>query len=384
MNVLLFVTRNEGPAEQLDELLNELRHAGHLVNSVTSAKATLELIARDPPDIAVVAGDIAGDSFSAILQAVVGADDLYRSLLVLVSKDTAERRTALYSAGVDDVAGPTVTPRELASRIKSAERIVRLERRLRERVRELERALGRLERNALRRGQEVAASTTKFPPAMGGTPFLLTPAWNTIEEVLCNMCTEYMRAQFQLVAGVAAPASGSPGATISLTDVEHELRMDLTFFCPDSSARALATAFCGDADMVDDEVIRDVLLELGNSGMGAVKSAFGSDGFKFAGSTPKGKVFSDVESLIADVEARRLLTFRSESSFVHVVVAVRRIPRIRIKAGALREGMVVARNVVNDAGVLIVAAGTRLTETGAERIRRLVPKAEIELADPTS
>ena len=160
--------------------------------------------------------------------------------------------------------------------------------------------------------------------------------------------------------------------------------MDLTFFSPEASARALATAFCGDADMVDDEVIRDVLLELSNSGMGAVKSAFGNDGFKFAGSTPKARVFDELSTLLADVEAKRVLTFRSESSFVHVVIAVRRIPRIRVQASALREGMVVARNLLNDAGVLIVAAGTRLTETGAERIRRLVPRAEIELADPTS
>lgn len=116
MNVLLFVTRSDAQAEQLSELLAELRHAGHMVNSVTSATAMLELIARDPPDIAVVAADSVGESFGAVLKGVVGADDLYRSLLVLVSKDTPERRTALYSAGVDDVAGPTVTPRELASR----------------------------------------------------------------------------------------------------------------------------------------------------------------------------------------------------------------------------------------------------------------------------
>ena len=204
-----------------------------------------------------------------------------------------------------------------------------------------------------------------------------------MEQILCKLCVEYLRAPFQLVAGVATPAAGSPGATISLTDVVHELRIDLTFFAPVASARAIAVAFCGDETMVDDEIVRDVFLELANSGMGAVKSAFLADGFRFAGSTPKPRVFVSAASLIAEAEAKRLLTYRSDSSFVHVVVAVRRIPRVRVTPGALREGMVVATDLVNDAGVLIIKAGTRLTETAAERVRRLLPKAEVELADPT-
>jgi hypothetical protein len=43
--------------------------------------------------------------------------------------------------------------------------------------------------------------------------------------------------------------------------------------------------------------------------------------------------------------------------------------------------MVLAANVTNEAGTLIIAAGTRLTETSAERLRRTMPKLEIELAD---
>jgi len=301
----------------------------------------------------------------------------------MMGKDDADRRTAFYSAGVDDVAGPNVSAHELASRIKSVERIVRLERRLRERVRELESALSRLEMQAVRRGVAIAAATKGGQP-QHGAPFLLTPSWTGMEEILEKMCLECLQAQFQLVAGVALPVSGSPGATVSLTDVEHELKIDLTFFAPATSARAIAAAFCGDASLVDDDVIRDVLLELTNCGMGAVKSAFLSDGYKFAGSTPKARVFGSIDALIKDVEAKRVLTYRSETSFVHCVVAVRRTPRVKIKAGSLREGMVVAVDVTSDAGTLIVPAGTRLTETSAERIRRLLPKADVELADPNA
>jgi hypothetical protein len=54
---------------------------------------------------------------------------------------------------------------------------------------------------------------------------------------------------------------------------------------------------------------------------------------------------------------------------------------VRVQASSLREGMVVASDVTNDAGVLIVRAGTRLTETTAERIARLAPKKQIELTE---
>lgn len=379
MNILLFVTRQDPPAE----LTAELVHAGHLVNAVKTAQAALELIARDPPDICVLNADLAGDAFDAIVGHIVGADDLYRLLVVLVGKESPERRAALYSLGVDDVAGPTTTPHELASRITSAERIVRLERRLRERVNELEGALTRLQMNAVRRGQEVVANQGKQAPAEAG-PFLVAASWTGVEELLGKMCAQYLGTPFQLVAGVAPPPSGSPGATVSLTDVDHELRIDVTFFAPVASAHAIAVAFAGgDASVVDDAFIRDVILELTNSGMGAVKSAFLGDGFRFVGSTPQPQLFAGAPSLLAGAEARRMLTFRSDTSFVHVFLAVRRTPRVRVKANMLREGMVVAVNVVNAAGVLMVPAGTRLTDVTAERIRRIMPKDEIELADPS-
>jgi hypothetical protein len=79
-----------------------------------------------------------------------------------------------------------------------------------------------------------------------------------------------------------------------------------------------------------------------------------------------------------------MLTYRSESCFVHAVLAVRPTPRIRVKANMLREGMIVAVDVINEAGVLMVPGGTRLTETAAERIRRLMPRGEFDLADPNA
>lgn len=376
MNILIFVGESYPPRD----LVDGLRQAGHLVSVATTAQTTLDAISRDPPDIAVVTYEGAGDHFNAILRSVTGSDDMYRALVCLTQKDTPERRTALYAAGVDDVAGPAVAPQELATRVKSVERIVRLERKLIERSSEHESALSRLEMQAIRRGQVIAASARRGEKTQD-VPFLLARSWTTMEDVLSSMCTEYLQRPFKLVTGLGDPAAGAPGAHISLTDVEHQVRLDLTFFSPPEAARAIAIAFCGDPSIVDDSVVRDVLLELANSGMGAVKSAFLHDGFKFSGAAPKSSVFAGVAHLFGEVEAKRALAYQSDDLLIHVFVAVRHTNRAKVKPHALREGMVVATDVLSEGGALLLAAGTRVTATSAARIQRLAPKIEVELAD---
>jgi CheY-like chemotaxis protein len=357
-----------------------MERAGHLVRVVTGPERTLEMVARDPPDIALISREVAGDAFGAIIRAIVIGDDLYRSVIALLDDDSPEKRTVAYDAGADEVIATATVEAELIYRIRSVERIVRLERRLRERVCELESALSRLEMSAVRRGEVITSSAGKAQGERSPS-FLLSPTWNSIEELFAKVCGEYLGAPYQLVAGTALPNAGSAGATIGLTDVEHELRVDLALFAPPASAASIAEAFCGDASMVDDELIRDVMLELANSGMGAMKAALYHDGFKFAASVPKAVAFASAQSFLANAEAKRLLMFRSETTVVHVIAVVRRTPRVRIKALGLREGMVTATNIMNEDGAIIMHAGTRLTETSADRLRRLMPDLEVELAD---
>ena len=212
-------------------------------------------------------------------------------------------------------------------------------------------------------------------------PFLLAHSWTTLEDVLATMCSDYLQRRFQLVAGTSHPVAGALGAHISLTDVEHEVRLDLTFFSPPGAARAIAVAFCGDPSIVDDGIVHDVLLELANSGMGAVKRAFSRDGFQFCGGAPRACVFGAVAPLLDGVEAERVSAFRSEDLLVHTVVTARHAHRTKVCAHALQEGMVVATDVVTADGALILSAGTRITEASAARVRRLAPKVEVEVAD---
>ena len=376
MNILMLV-----PPSVMDAgLVSDLERTGHQVRVITACERALDLIGRDPPDIAIVSRSLAGDAFASIMRAVVGVDELYRAVVALVDEEGPDTRLDAYGSGADEVIVTKTIRAELICRVRSVERIVRLERRLRERVRELESALKRLEMAAVHRAGGITGGSKTGTDAQP-TTFLLSPTWDAVEVLLASTWTEYLKAPYQLVAGTSVPAPGTSGTVISLTDVEHELRVELALFAPPASAALLTAAFCGDASMVDDEMIREVMLELANSGMGALKVGLVRDGFRFAASVPKPVAFVDAKSWLSNAEARRILTFRSETTVLHVILAVRRTPRVRVKAALLREGMVLAANVTNEAGTLIIAAGTRLTETSAERLRRTMPKLEIELAD---
>ena len=129
------------------------------------------------------------------------------------------------------------------------------------------------------------------------------------------------------------------------------------------------------------EAIRDVLLELANSGMGALKAGFLGEEFRFAPSIPQ--ILSGVDPIkqLEGAEATRVRAFHSETAVVYAVVTLKHQGRVRMHGARLKEGMVVASDVLNDAGLLLVRAGTRLTETTAEKLARMIPKREIELAE---
>jgi hypothetical protein len=349
------------------------------VASTAATDLVLDEIKARPPDITIVA---CGPSFE-LLGSVVAAirareDPTCHFVFALLGEDTPSARTAAFDAGADEIVRAGMDQRELAGLLRSAERIVRLEQRLHARVMDLESALRRLELGAVRRGKELAAV---LPGGVSAGSFLSSRAWNRVEEVFSVMCSDYLQGAFSPVVAADLPTADCLATTITLTDVEHELNIDLFFCVAKQAARDIAIAFCGDAELVNDELIQDVLLELANSGMGTLKGAFLTEKFTFAGSIPKA-VGSEVPLKgLDEADAKRVLAFHSDKGTIHVVICLKHVGRVAVLATALREGMVLAADVTNDAGVLIVRAGTRLTQTTADRIARMVPKKRIELTD---
>ena len=364
-------------AGEYGALCEGLEQAGYATSVVLVADAQA-VFSADPPDVCVV-GCRHATAHLATLAALRNAIEPtgYRVIVAVVNDPVAPALEAARSAGADDVVGIGASVAKLVDHVRAGARVVGLERKLRERVTEIEGALRQVTNEARGVGATAAGGADRY----GGFRFLLTRTWTSMDDLLRSMCAEYLQSPFEQIAGSFVVPPGCAASSIALTDVDNELAMELTFFATPPAAHVVAAMFTGDASIVDDDVVKDVLLELANSGMGAVRNALLTEGFHFAAGAPKPAMARPVEKLVAGVAASRMLTFKHGGATLHIVVAVRSQARIKVRGLFLKEGMVIACDIVNDAGQLLVRAGTRLTDTTASRIGRMLPKLEVELAD---
>ena len=170
MNVIV-IEEVAGEYAALGELIRKTGHATQIVQAASGADA----VANESPDIVVLGARKAPAAIAGYAKSLAACEDgAYRALIAIVDGDTHEARIAANDGGADEVVLSTASPNEITDHVHSSARIVRLERKLRERVVELEAALRRLSFAAAVRGEGVAANAG--PQNKGGIRFLLTHA----------------------------------------------------------------------------------------------------------------------------------------------------------------------------------------------------------------
>jgi hypothetical protein len=121
------------------------------------------------------------------------------------------------------------------------------------------------------------------------------------------------------------------------------------------------------------EALSDALRELANTAGGALKRAAMSDDVQFTLGLP-----TDAD-LFAAANARTLRWLVRGPDGLCLAIAATiasAVPSV-VPAGSLREGMVIARDVMNSAGLLLASAGTYLTRISAERLAKLAGPATL-------
>jgi CheY-like chemotaxis protein len=172
-----------------------------------------------------------------------------------------------------------------------------------------------------------------------------------------------------------APASDVPGALfaatipLSLASDETEIRVSVSVDA--ASMRALALAIMGDASP-GDAAVDDILRELANTAGGAVKRAGLADNVIMTTGLPVNVPAARAQGAPGGDLRRWLATTKDGAVRIGITREIRRRTNERVPAARLLEGMVVAHDLKNDSGALLVPAGTRLTSTTAERVARLL------------
>jgi DNA-binding response OmpR family regulator len=162
-------------------------------------------------------------------------------------------------------------------------------------------------------------------------------------------------------------------ATIPMTLPDAQLDLCISIVADAPARTWLGVALLGD-DTAGDEVVQDIMRELANLAGGAFKrSAF------VERSTVGTGIPIDNDRTPFGPHARYWEVATEDGCVFGLIADVRVRPNRRVPARRLAEGMVVVKDVVNGAGVLLLPSGTRLTSTTAERLSRLLDQTLIDV-----
>jgi len=169
-------------------------------------------------------------------------------------------------------------------------------------------------------------------------------------------------------------------AMIPMSLAGDELEARISVVVDAITLRWVKSALLGNANASADAV-DDALRELANTAGGAVKRAALAENVVLTTGIP-----TSTDNASSHFEQHSCWTLAPEGSdcFVAVVGEIRQRANQRVAASQLTEGMVLAHDVRNESGILLVPAGSRLTSTSAIKLSALLgPRFFLEVA-PTS
>jgi CheY-like chemotaxis protein len=366
-------------------LLRALADAGYsnLVHRPDVASAIVEIEAN-PPRLVITDLNLDGGSGSELTRYIRRLDSsAYIYVIMLTASGDDEVLRACFEAGVDDFIEKPFRSEAIVARMHAGERILELETTLRTKSRELETALRRIDIAATQRALAKAAEAVSSTPAAGATPLdalLGTETWRDAEHLLTRAMAEFFQLPFAAVR--TREKHHDPFvAEISLSEPTQQLELGLTVVVETEAMKRLGATLLGDEDL---EGAQALILEVANILMGTLKTAFTAHAFTFTGGIPVTEQFAQSRATFDRSIVRSRMAIGAADDEVELWLRVKEKSNITMRGRQLREGLVVGEDVRDPQGALLVKSGSRLTQTAAERIARLMPDLEVVVSDPST
>ncbi len=121
------------------------------------------------------------------------------------------------------------------------------------------------------------------------------------------------------------------------------------------------------------DLARDLLGELANILQGALTASFDRAKLAFKGKTPQALAGDKLQQYLADCPRTESFVLAMPNAKILVTVGLAPRKNVSVALAALREGMVVAKDIVNAQGVLMVRAESLITNAMADRLREALP-----------
>jgi DNA-binding response OmpR family regulator len=324
-----------------------LASAGHVVLEADTASSACALLSKGA-EVAIADWHLTGGGATFVHQLRSTATRQRHYLIVTCARPTDEEAAAIYGAGADDLAvTASMTRSELLGRVAGLER-----------TRGLAAMLG------------AAAKTVEFGPLFDLNN---VRAWRELGSIVSVELGEQLGSELHAVAD--APHAIAVSGAVSLSLAVEQIELQLSIGIEREMIAPLGAALLdGDTSEV---ILADALRELANVAGGAIKRAAGNDATAMTIGLPTNACVENAPN------ARTWSATTSTGLRLRIAAIARPCKGRAVRRASLREGMVLAGDVRNPAGLLLVAAGTYLTSTTVDALARtLEANALVEVSEP--
>jgi CheY-like chemotaxis protein len=324
-----------------DAIARALPSESYRIEAMAEESVALAAIARESPQVIVVSVPAKGGP--DLIRRLRGADGSGQAYVValLEATPTGKEISNLIAAGAHDIMRRPFIEAELLERVKAPRRWLRW-----------------------------AHSVTK-PAAFdfsAALDFTALNVWKSIGCVVAEDLGQMAGQSFSVGEGWPRQFDGNHrGATIPMSLAGDQLELRVSIVVDSRSLDWLREALLGDAGAALDAV-DDALRELANTAGGAIKRAALGESVVLTTGLP----VSDASVAIPAGCASWSLNLDDGLVSIAVVVEIKRLQNQRVPASKLTEGMVLAHDIRNEAGILLVPAGSRLTATSALKLAKML------------
>jgi hypothetical protein len=189
-------------------------------------------------------------------------------------------------------------------------------------------------------------------------------AWATAESALCRELSEMLGITLAHASALDALAGASLVTTLPLSLAAERSEVCLAIGVDEPSAKALAAAMFGSSD-VDPAMTHDMMCELTNVAAGAFKRTALLDGRVFTTGLP---TIAAVDPSPATARKQWIGTAAGITIRFELALRLRQPKWIRV--ASLCEGMVVATDLRDSLGALLMPSGTRICDSHLVGLRR--------------
>jgi DNA-binding response OmpR family regulator len=324
-----------------------LQAGGHAVRSAQDAVAALQ---QEIPQLVLLATR-PGAASLALVRLMRDHPRCKTSQLVLVAKDIPDAFSIdAYGAGLDADIRMPYSVEYLLARVSSIQR--------------------RLDPKA-----KVAPPVELVKPAAAleaDSPLALVAraaGWRTSAQNMRVAASKFLTLEATIGEVPPSDYPMSIACGIVLLNVQHELELRVAVGTSQASGKHLAVHLFGPEG---EDLIADMLGEIANIFMGSMKTALSQDSLAFTGGLP--------EAIATDLVLRPAMTYKLQEAFSLTLVDAKLVVHLGLRskanlslaAAGLKEGMVLAKDVFNSKGLMMITAGTRLSAHTIEKLKAVL------------